>query len=75
MGHAVRIQSREQMLAAIRVLNNVEGTWRGVGTSDAPVFLLTDKQYNALVEAGVVQANGKEAKARGKKAAVKKTKS
>jgi hypothetical protein len=38
-------------------------------------LLLTDKQFNALVEAGVVPANDKEVKARGKKATAKKTKS
>ena len=75
MGHVVRIQSREQFIAAITVLDKVKGTWHGIGTSAAPVLLLTDEQYNALVEAGVVQANGKEVKARGKKAAARKKKS
>jgi hypothetical protein len=31
-------------------------------------LLLTDAQYNALVEVGVVSANDKEVKGRGKKA-------
>ena len=75
MGHAVRIQSPEQYIAALGVLDYVEGTWRGVGPSSAPVLLLTDKQYNALVKAGVVTPNGEEVKARGKKATAKKTKS
>ena len=75
MGYAVRIQSREQYLAAIRVLDKVKGTWHGRGPSTAPVLLLTDEQYGALVEAGVVPLNGKEVKARGKKASSKKTKS
>src|SRR5262245_6666336 len=71
MGHAIRIQSREQYIAALRVLDHVEGTWRGMGPSAAPVFLLTDKQYNALVKAGVVTPNGKEGNAGGKKGAKK----
>ncbi len=75
MLHAVRIQSREQYLAAIRVLNNVKGTWHGRGPSSDPVLLLPDEHYNALVEAGVIPANGKEVKPRGKKANTKKAKS
>jgi hypothetical protein len=75
MGHVVHIRSQEQYIQAIHVLNNVEGTWQGIGPSSAPVLLLTDAQYNALVEAGVVSANDSEVKARGKKAPVKKTKS
>ena len=75
MGHIVRIQSREQLIAAIGVLDKVKGTWHGVGPSSAPRLLLTDEQYNALVEAGVVAANDKEVKGRGKKATPKKTKS
>lgn len=75
MGHAVHIHSREQEIEALRVLNKVGGTWRGIGTSSDPIMLLTDAQYNALVEAGVVSANDKEVKGRGKKAPAKKTKS
>ena len=75
MGHTVHIQSREQYIAALDVLDNVDGTWRGIGPSSAPVLLLTDKQYKALVAAGVVTPNGKEVKGRGKKATAKKTKS
>ena len=75
MGHVVRIQSKEQYIRAIEVLNHVHGTWQGVGPSSAPVLLLTEAQYNALVEAGVVPWNGKELKASGKKTAAKKTKS
>jgi hypothetical protein len=74
MGHAVRIHSREQYIRALRVLNNVAGTWQGIGPSSAPVLLLTDPQYQALVEAGVVSANDKEVKGRGKKAPAKKSK-
>jgi hypothetical protein len=75
MGHAVHIQSREQYIAAIRVLNNIKGMWSGIGPSSAPVLLLTDDQFQALVDAGVVGPNGKEAKSRGKKETAKKTKS
>jgi hypothetical protein len=75
MGYAVRIQSREQFIHAIGVLDKVEGTWRGIGTSAAPVLLVTDAQYNALLEAGAVRSDGKEVKPRGKKAPPKKAKS
>ena len=65
-------------MAALEVLNFVEGMWHARGPSSAPVLLLTDKQFNALVAAGVVSADGKEGeevKARGKKATGKKNKS
>ena len=75
MGHAVHIQSDEHYMAALRVLDHVKGTWRGIGPSTAPVLLLTDEQYAALVEAGVVPFNGKEVKSRGKKATARKSKS
>ena len=75
MGHAVRIQSKEQYIRALRVLDKLPGTWQGIGPSSAPVLLLTDLHYNALVEAGVVGANDKEVKRRGKKATAKKTRS
>jgi hypothetical protein len=74
MGHAVHIHSREQYIEALRVLDNVAGTWQGIGPSSAPVLLLTDAQYNALVEAGVVSSNDMEVKPRGKKANAKKRK-
>jgi hypothetical protein len=72
MAHAVRIQSKEQYIAAIRVLNQVPGTWHGVGPSSAPVLLLTEPQFRALVAAGVVPTNGKQVSARGKKAPTRK---
>jgi hypothetical protein len=75
MAHAIPIQSREQYLQAMRVLDKVGGTWQGVGPSSAPVLLLTDAQYNALLEAGVVTAHDKEVNTRGKKANAKKTQS
>jgi hypothetical protein len=75
MGHVVHIQSKEQYMAALRVLDKVPGTWRAMGTSAAPVLLLPEAHYNALVEAGVVSSNDKEVKGRGKKVNGKKTKS
>jgi hypothetical protein len=75
MGHAVHIQSDEQYLAAIGVLNKVGGTWQGIGPASDPVLLLTEAQYTALVEAGVIPANDKEVKSRGKKATAKKSRS
>ena len=71
MSHAVRIRSRKQYIEALHVLDKVGGTWQGVGPSSKPVFLLTDAQFDALVEAGVVPANDRELKPRGKKAAAK----
>jgi hypothetical protein len=75
MGRALHIHSQEQYIQALRVLDKVGGTWQGIGPSSAPVLLLTDAQYQALVEAGVAPANDKEVKPRGKKATAKKTKS
>jgi hypothetical protein len=74
MGHVVHIRSKEQYIQALRVLDRVGGTWQGVGTSADPVMLLTEVQYQALVEAGVIPAEDKEVNARGKKAPAKKTK-
>ncbi len=72
---AVRIKSDEHYLSAIRVLNKVGGTFQGVGPWSDPVLLVTDTQYQALVEAGVVCADNKEVKKRGAKRANKKAKS
>ncbi len=66
MAHSIRIQSREQYIQAIGVLDKVGGTWQGIGPSSAPVLLLTDKQYDALLDAGVIAADGKEVKTREK---------
>lgn len=74
MGHIVRIQDREQFLNALEVLNYVPGTWHARGTPEAPILLLTDAHYQALLKAGVISANGKEDKNRGKKATAKKRK-
>ena len=67
MGHVVRIVSREQHIAALRVLNGLPGTWQAIKKSDDILFLLTEAHYQALVKAGVVPANGKEVKSHGKK--------
>ena len=75
MGHMVHIQDQDQFLAAIEVLNALPGMWHGRGTPEAPILLVTDAHYKALVKAGVVHTNGKEGKARGKKASTKKAKS
>ena len=75
MAHALRIRSREQYIKAMGVLDKIGGTWQGVGPSSDPVLLLTDAQYTALLEAGVVPSNDAEVKSRGKKANAKKTKS
>jgi cell division GTPase FtsZ len=75
MGHAIRIQSREQYIAAIRVLDKLPGMWRGIGPASAPVLLVLDSHYKALVKAGVVSPNGKEGQGRDKKASAKKAKS
>ena len=72
MGHAVHIHSKEQYVQALRVLNKVPGTWRGIGPSSDPVLLLTEAQYKALLEAGVLSANAKEVVGGGKKANAKK---
>ena len=75
MAHKIHIQSREQHMAAVRVLDHTKGTWLGIGPSSAPVIVVTDEQFNALVQAEVVSANGQEVQARGKKATAKKVKS
>jgi hypothetical protein len=75
MGHAIRIQTREQYIAALEVLDFMKGTFVARGPSSAPVLFVTDEQYQALVKAGVISVNGKEGNARGKKAIAKKSKS
>jgi hypothetical protein len=75
MGHAIRIRSKEQYIAALRVLNYMEGTWQGMGPASDPVLLVTDAQYEALVQAGVVPSKDKEVRPHGKKATAPKTKS
>ena len=75
MGHHVQIQSREQYIAALRVLDKLPGMWQSRGSAETPVLLVLDSHYKALVKAGVVSPNGKEGKARDKKTAAKKAKS
>lgn len=75
MGHIVHIKGREQFIAALEVLDYLPGMWHCRGTPDAPILLVTDAHYKALVKAGVVQTNGKQEKTRGKKATPKKAKS
>jgi len=72
VGHAIRIQSDEQYIAALRVLDNLPGTWAGRGSWEEPILLVTDAHYKALVEAGVVPWNGKKDKLHGKKTTAKK---
>jgi hypothetical protein len=71
VGHIIRIQNREQYKAALNVLDYLPGTWHSRGPSDTPILFVLDSHYKALVKAGVVAANGKEGKARGKKATKK----
>jgi hypothetical protein len=75
MAHIVRIQNDKHYVDVIRVLNKLPGTWHGRGPVEAPVLLVLDSHYEALVKAGVISANGNEGKARGKKTVRKKTKS
>jgi hypothetical protein len=72
MGHIIRIQSEEQYASALRVLDVVPGTFHASGPSSAPVLVVDDEQYTALLKAGVIGANGKEGKGRGTKASAKK---
>ncbi len=72
MAHIIRIQSDKQYVDVIRVLNKLPGMWHGRGTPEAPVLLVLDSHYEALVKAGVIPVNGKEAKTRGKKTVGKK---
>jgi hypothetical protein len=50
---AVPITSREQYIKAIEVLTRLGGTWQGVGRKER-YLLVSEAQYNALVEAKVV---------------------
>jgi hypothetical protein len=68
MAHVVHIRSKEQFIKVQEVLMHLPGTWHARGTSADRVLLLLDSHYNALVEAGVIPANGEEGKGRGKKA-------
>jgi hypothetical protein len=73
--HVIRIQSRKQYIAALKVLDYLPGTWQSRGPTDSAVLLVTDEHYKALTKAGVISANGNEGKARGKKAVATKAES
>jgi hypothetical protein len=75
MGHTVCIQSDEQFIAALGVLDELPGMWHCRGPAESPILLLLDSHYDALVKAGVVAPNGKEGKSRGKKTVAKQNKS
>ena len=75
MEHIIKLQSEQQYTSALRVLDVVPGTFHASGPSSAPVLVVGDTHYEALVKAGVITANGKEGKGRGEKASVKQTKS
>ena len=75
MAHIVRIMNDKHWVDVIHVLNKLPGMWHSRGPEDAPVLLVLDSHYDALVEAGVVAANGKGGKTRGKKKSAKKAKS
>ena len=49
---AVPIKNREQYIKAIEVLDRVGGSWQGVG-QDEWFLLVSQAQYQALVEAKV----------------------
>jgi hypothetical protein len=50
---AVHITSDKQYEKALNVLIDLGGTWQGVGFEDR-YLLVSERQYQALVEAGVV---------------------
>jgi hypothetical protein len=65
---AIPIRNEEEYCKIIEVLDRVGGTWQGVGDKEM-FFLVSPRQYQALVEAKAVdpEENGKESK-RGTKA-------
>jgi hypothetical protein len=65
---AVAIESPEQYSKALDVLTQVGGTFHGVG-GEKRSLLVTEAQYQALVAAGVVKANGTKEQGRGTKKA------
>ena len=71
MGHVIRIQSREQYKAALKVLDYLPGTWHSRGPTESAVLFVNEEHYRALLKAGVI-TNGKEGNSHGKKAASKK---
>lgn len=61
----VQIKEWSDYVKAVDVLIRVGGTFLGRETQ---VLIVTDEQYQKLVDAKVVPSNGKEAKSRGPKA-------
>lgn len=65
---AVPMTSREQYIKAIEVLDRVGGSYQGVGFEEK-YLLVSEAQYKALAEAGVViPGDPKKDKKRGKRA-------
>ncbi len=75
MAHVIRVKSRQQYIDAVRVLEKLPGTWHCRGPSTTPVLMVADSHYQALVQAGVISANGKRDMAHGKKKSANKGKS
>ncbi len=67
---AVPITSDEQYEKALEVLTRVGGTFQGVGFEEW-VLLVTEAQYKALVEAGVVHPSDTKQNPKGQKKAPK----
>jgi hypothetical protein len=75
MGYIIPIKSREQYMAALRVLDELPGTWSSRGAAELREFYVTPEHYAALVEAGIVKDIRTKSNGRGKKKLAKKTKS
>jgi hypothetical protein len=63
---AVPIKDREQYIKAIEVLTRVGGTYQGVGRTER-FLLVSEAQYQALMEAKVIPGDAKKDPGRGKK--------
>jgi predicted RNase H-like HicB family nuclease len=72
MGYVVPMKNRNHFIKALRVLDELPGTWHCRGRGEAPVLLVLDSHFEALIRAGVVSPKGKDGKPRGKKASAKK---
>jgi hypothetical protein len=64
---AVPIKDREQYIKALEVLTRVGGTYQGVGRTER-FLLVSEAQYQALVEAKVIPPDGEKDSGRGKSA-------
>jgi hypothetical protein len=62
MNHWIRIDDLEQYARAIHVLDEVGGTFSGVGSAPNRMLVVTDAQYKALVEAKVISPNDRSRK-------------